>query len=268
MQAKLPALGVKNPFATLLRGILVAAIALAAASNAVAVPQTVSLVGDPWPPYVNGELGEYADSGIAVDIVNRVFAQIDGADARFPLIPWKRALREVEYGQSDGIAILLKTEERERYMEYSVPLVTGYQLVWSIAGETGAVFEWDSIEDLHGKRVGVIEGYSYGDDIDAAIAAGAITPVRAPSVEHQFAMLVAGRIDLVLENDAVGYELARKYTDIDIRPARRPTNAETFYLGLSKKSPAVSLLPQINVAIIKLRDTGVIERLVRGEPVD
>ncbi len=234
----------------------------------VSAQQTVLLVGDPWPPYVNGKLGGYADSGVAVEIVNRVFAQIDGAEARFPLIPWKRALHEVEHGHSDGIAILLKTAERERYMEYSVPLVTGYQLVWSVADESGAVFEWDSIEDLHGKRVGIVEGYSYGAEIDAAFASGAIMPVLGPSVEHLFAMLVAGRIDLVLENDAVGYELVRKYVGIDIRPARRPTNAETFYLGLSKKSPAVRLMPQINLAITKLQDSGVIERLVRGEPLD
>ncbi len=250
------------------RRVAVALALLAAGIVPAAAQQTVSLVGDPWPPYVNGKLGEYAESGVAVEIVNRVFAQIDGAEARFPLIPWKRALHEVEHGHSDGIAILLKTEERERYLEYSVPLVTGYQLVWSVADDNGEIFEWNSIADLHGKRVGAVEGYSYGADIDAAFASGVITPVRGPSVENLFAMLVAGRVDLVLENDAVGYELARNYPGIDIRPARRPTNAETFYLGLSKKSPAVRLLPQINRAITRLQDTGVIDRLVRGESAD
>ncbi len=250
------------------RGLAAALALLVAGILPAAAQQTVSLVGDPWPPYVNGKLGEFAESGVAVEIVNRVFAQIDGAEARFPLIPWKRALHEVEHGHSDGIAILLKTAERERYMEYSLPLVTGHQLVWSVADASGAAFEWNSIEDLHGKRVGTIEGYSYGADIDAAFASGAITPVRAPSVEHMFAMLVAGRIDLVLENDAVGYELARKYARVDIRPARRPTNSEIFYMGFSKKSPAVRLLPQINLAIARLHDAGVIERIVRGEPVD
>ena len=230
--------------------------------------QTVSLVGDPWPPYVNGELGDYAESGIAVDIVNRVFAQIEEAEARFPLIPWKRALLEVEHGQSDGIAILLKTSERERYMAYSVPLVTGYQLVWSIADDGGQPFEWAQISDLHGKRLGVVEGYSYGEAMDAAFASGAITAVRGPTQEHLFTMLAAGRVDLVMANDAVGYALVRKLDDSRIKPAKKPTNAEVFHLGLSKKSPAVELLPKINAAITRLHDEGVIERLVRGEPVD
>ncbi len=231
-------------------------------------PQTVSLVGDPWPPYVNGELGDFAESGIAVDIVNRVFAQIDEAEARFPLIPWKRALLEVEHGQSDGIAILLKTDERERYMAYSIPLVTGYQLIWSIADKNGQAFEWERVADLHGKRVGVVEGYSYGEEMDGALTSGAIIAVRGPTQEHLFTMLGAGRVDLVMANDAVGYALARKLGDPRIKPAQKPTNAEVFHLGLSRKSPAVRLLPQINAAITRLHDDGVIDRLVRGEPVD
>ena len=249
------------------RGLLALLLCLAGSLHA-GTPQTVSLVGDPWPPYVNGELGGFAESGIAVEIVNRVFAQIDEAEARFPLIPWKRALLEVEHGQSDGIAILLKTSERERYMAYSVPLVTGYQLVWSIADDGGQPFEWAQISDLHGKRLGVVEGYSYGEAMDAAFASGAITAVRGPTQEHLFTMLAAGRVDLVMANDAVGYALVRKLGDARIKPARKPTNAEVFHLGLSKKSPAVRLLPRIDAAITRLHAQGVIERIVRGEPVD
>lgn len=241
---------------------------LVAWCNPAVAQRTVSLVGDPWPPYVNGNLGEYAETGIAVEIINRVFAQIEGVQASFPLIPWKRALLEVERGQSDGIAMLLKTAERERYMRYSAPLITGYNLLWYLEKAPGEAFVWNRIEDLHGLRIGAVEGYSYGDEIDAAIAAGEIVAVLGPTVEHLFAMLVAGRVDLVMANDAVGYELARQSRDIKIRPAERPTNAETFYMGISKLSPAVDLLPQIDLAITRLQRDGVIERIVRGEPAD
>ena len=227
--------------------------------------QTVLLVGDPWPPYVIGEMGEDATSGVAVEIAKKIFSQIDGAMVRFPLIPWKRALREVEEGQSDGIGMLLKTPEREVYMLYTVALVTGENLIWSATGETAARFEWASIEDLHGLRIGVTQGYSYGEELDRSFKKGDVIPVLAPTVEHLFEMLANGRINLALANDAVGYSLARKHPEAAILPSIRAVNSETFYIGISRKSPAVKLVPAINRAIEALRAEGTIDRIVRGE---
>ena len=234
-------------------------------ANLALAEQAVLLVGDPWPPYVIGELGEDATSGIAVEIVKTIFAQIDGVTVRFPLVPWKRALREVEEGRSDGIGMLLKTPEREAYMLYTVALVTGENLIWSATGETADRFEWTSIEDLRGLRIGITQGYSYGESLDRSFENGDVVAVSAPTVEHLFELLANGRVDLALANDAVGYSLARKYPQAVIQPSIRATNSETFYIGISRKSPAVKLVPMINREIDKLRADGSIARIVRGE---
>jgi polar amino acid transport system substrate-binding protein len=240
------------------------AITLLGCSQAIA-EQTVRLVGDPWPPYVIGELGEDATSGVAVEIVDEIFALIDDASARFPLIPWKRALREVEEGQSDGIGLLLKTAERERYMLYTVPLVTGEGLIWSATAGTANAFEWTSIQDLQGLKIGITQGYSYGEEFDRMFEKGELITVSAPSVELLFSMLANGRVELALANDAVGYSLARKYPEAGIVPAKRSTLSETFYMGISRKSSAVKLVPEINHAIELLRTNGTIARIVRRE---
>lgn len=269
MSAMKPAASANSVPAVSLARLLVIAAALFAApfGQAGTARLTVDLVGDPWPPYVEGEPGEYATGGVAVEIIRRVFDEIGDAEVRFPLIPWKRALLEVERGSTDGIPMLLKTPEREAYMQFSAPLVTGYNLVWSVVRD-GAVYEWSRIEDLHGKTLGVVKGYSYGADIDGAIAAGRIAALEAPNVEQLFAMLEAGRIELVLANDAVGYALTRQQRAVEIKPSQRPANAETFHIGLSKKSPAVGLLPQIDRAIDRLRRQGVIERIVQRGSAD
>jgi polar amino acid transport system substrate-binding protein len=234
-------------------------------ANLALAEQTVLLVGDPWPPYVIGELGEDATSGVAVEIVKKIFSQIDGTMVRFPLIPWKRALREVEEGQSDGIGMLLKTPERELYMLYTDALVTGENFIWSAGGETAARFEWASVEDLRGLRIGITQGYSYGEALDRSFENGEVVAVSAPNVERLFELLANGRVDLALANDAVGYSLARKYPKSGILPSIRATNSETFYIGISRKSPAVKLVPMINQAIERLRADGSIGRIVRGE---
>ncbi len=227
--------------------------------------QTVRLVGDPWPPYVDGKLGEDASSGVVVEILARVFERIETVDVRFPLIPWKRALREVEDGYSDGIPVLLKTAEREAYMLFSEPLMTGENLIWYSHASKRRGFDWNHIEDLKPYRVGVTQGYSNGDLIDRGIETGELNVLTAPSVQQLFAMLANDRIDLALANDVVGYSFARRYPEAQIRPARKAVLSEVFYIGLSKKSAASQLIPQINAAIKALRDEGVIDRILRGE---
>lgn len=233
--------------------------------NQAIAEQTIKLVGDPWPPYVNGELGKDATSGVAVEIAKKIFSQIDGVEVRFPLIPWKRALREVEEGQSDGIGLLLKTAERERYMIYTVPLVIGEGLIWSATGGISNPFEWTSIKDLYGRSIGIIQAYSYGDELDHGIETGDLTVITAPTVGHLFAMLANGRIELALANDAVGYSQVHKFPNAGIMPAKLPIVSETFYMGISRKSPAVELVPAINRAIESLRAAGTIDLIVRGE---
>lgn len=234
-------------------------------SAALQAEQTVRLVGDPWPPYVVGNLGEDAGSGIAVEIANRIFATIADAEVRFPLIPWNRALREVEAGSSDGIGALLKTDDREKYMEYTLPLLQGKSLVWAVTGDDGRPFEWLHVSDLKGYRLGVTQGYSYGEEIDQNIELGELDVVLAPSVEQLFAMLANDRIDIALANDAVGYSLAKLYPRVQIHAAEKIISTETFYMGISRKSPAIALIPRINQAILSMQENGQIDRIIRGE---
>ena len=227
--------------------------------------QVVTLVGDPWPPYVDGKLGEDATTGVAVQIVRKIFSLIEGAEVRFPLIPWNRALREVEAGKSDGIVILLKNAERERYMVFSEPLLVGENLVWSVTGNTSPAFEWRDLDDLKGLKLGVTQGYSNGEQLDRSIKNGEVTAMSAPTVEQLFAMLVYGRVDVALANNAVGYSFARKYPVAGIKPAALPISTEVFYIGISKKSAAAKLIPEINHAIRSLHADGYIEKIIRGE---
>lgn len=235
------------------------------ANPASADERVVTFVGDSWPPYVEGELGKDAVSGSAVKIVHEIFSRIDNARAQFPLIPWQRALQEVENGYHDGIAMLLKTPEREIYMTYSVPFIVGANLIWSARSADGKVFEWDQIEVFYGRRVGIIQGYSYGDTIDKVLKSKKIHTVAVPTVERMFAMLANGRIDLAIANDAVGAAMARKIPDAGIAPASKPIDSEIFYLALSKKSPAVGLIPKINQIIMALQSEGFIDRIIRGD---
>jgi uncharacterized protein (TIGR02285 family) len=226
----------------------------------------VTLTGDSWPPYLVGELGEEAHSGIAVELVREIFARLPEADVSFPMIPWNRALREVETGTKDGFVMLLKTPERERYMEYTDPLFTAYNLVWYTTDSFPSGFGWEELPDLSTHTIGVTRGYSYGDEIDLAVVSGALSITPVPTVGHLFAMLARGRIDLALANDAVGYALALRYEQkAEIVPAKQATGTHVYHLAFSRKSNTRLLIPRINSIISELRDEGYIDGLMTDQ---
>ncbi len=226
--------------------------------------QIVTMTGDPWPPYVIGEAGKEASKGTGVELIQTIFTHIDNADVRFPLLPWKRALNEVREGRMDGIAILLKTPEREKYMAYTDALYSSYELAWYSSQRFTNGFDWQSINDFKPHIIGIVNGYSYPEVIRESINQKQLTIVQATSTEQLFAMLAGGRIDIALANSEVGYSLAEKYSKHHrVLHANKPTSENLYYIGLSKKASAINLIPQINNAIQKLKDEGEIKRIMQ-----
>ncbi len=233
--------------------------------NSAMAERTVTMASDPWPPFVNGELGESAHSGIATTIHREIFSRIDDVEVDIPLIPWKRALREVEQGSYDGIPMLLKTPEREAYLAYSDPFMVGRNLLWSVADAQGQAFQWTSIDDLRGKRIGIVMDYSYGEQFDSLFRQGTLDSVQARNADNLFKLLANGRVDLAMASEAVGFLYAGQIKDARILPAAKPTDTDIYHIGISRKSWAVELLPEINRVIAELSAEGFIDRVVRGE---
>ena len=225
--------------------------------------QVVKLTSDPWPPYILGELGSEANGGSGVELLKAIFARVDGVDVSLPLVPWKRALKEVKDGTMDGIQLLRKTSEREQFMDYSSGLFVSRELVWYSGKRFPNNFSWASLTDLNKYTIGVVNGYSYSTELDKAVANKELTVVKANSNEQIFTMLVAGRIDLAIANESVGYALVKQYADISkILPAEKAIAAEMHYLTLSKKSPVRHVMPKINQAIEALKKEGVIDQIM------
>ena len=226
--------------------------------------QHVTLSGDPWPPYIVGELGEEATTGVGVRLMHAIFDRLDGVELSIPMIPWKRALREVRRGTKDGIAILLKTPKREQYMVYSDELFRSFNTVWYSTANFPNGFFWQQYDDFKPYTIGVVQGHSYGDELDQMIDAGTLAAIKVSSVRQLFAMLRKGRIQLAIADRLVGDAFARQYTGSSrrLRAAKKPAAGEVYYIAFSKKSKARHLIPAINRVVAEMKKEGVIEKLV------
>ena len=80
----------------------------------------ITLVEDPWPPFINvDKTTQKITGGIAIQVIQKIFKRIKDVEVNFIIRPWKRALLEVKEGKFDGIPALQKTPEREKFLEYS-----------------------------------------------------------------------------------------------------------------------------------------------------
>ncbi|WP_320176034.1 transporter substrate-binding domain-containing protein [Maridesulfovibrio sp.] len=182
---------------------------------------------DPFPPYYYEEDG--IPRGLQYELAKIVF---DKMHLSFKLIfvPWKRALLMAESGKVDGIFGLRKTEERQRWLIYpEEPLMNVVTVIFKRADDP---FEYNGIQSLKGKKVGITKGYTYGSNFDNSTL---FEKEQVSSIRHNFLKLLAGRIDLVAGYRAVGVNTMANM-NLQERIAICPNNVYTtaLYIGFTK----------------------------------
>lgn len=227
---------------------------------AINAQQVVTLTGDPWPPYLIGEVGEDATKGAGVELAKLVFSYIDGVDVRLPLQPWRRALLEVQQGTKDGIFMLLKTPEREQFMVYTDEIYRSSELIWYSKERFPQGLHWINLHDLATYSIGIVRGNSYGNHVDQAIETGSLSVTEVVSDEVLFRMLATDRIDLAFSTEHVGDAITVKYDQIT--SSAKPLSENIYYIAFGKKSPARELIGTINHIIANLKAEGTIEKLI------
>lgn len=174
------------------------AILLAAAGFAHAAERvTVSLATGEWPPYLSESLKH---RGFAARIVSEAFA-VEGVQAQIRFYPWPRATRLAQYADVDGAFVYSRTPERERLFLYSAPVVSGDNVFFHLKSRK---FDWRTLNDLKGLRIGGNAGYNYGTAFEQAERGQQLNVERSIAEINNFNKLLAGRLDVVLTSKDVG----------------------------------------------------------------
>lgn len=226
----------------------------------------VTLAEDSWPPYIRGkEDGSNASGGVAVNIIQDIFKQIDGVDVEFKLFPWMRVLKSVKEGQLDGCILLKKTPERLEYMEFTAPLLDDQLLLWYKPSHFPDGFSWEKYTDLSDYKIAGQLGYSYGNDWDRAVENKVISVYEVDSGLQLMAMLMSDRVDLIVMNKMVGYAYMKEEGFKNkFLAAEKPIESNTLYISFSKKSWAKKLIPEINRIISKMKQDGTIDYYLKN----
>jgi polar amino acid transport system substrate-binding protein len=199
------------------------------------------LVSTAWPPFTN----EAGQPRFALDLVETALGRI-GITSQTTIVDAAQFTALLVEGPYDGSAAAWKDPDRERDLLFSQPYLENRLI---LVGRTGADVSATALADLKGKRVAIVEGYSYGEAIDNAGPAF----VLSRSEEDSLRQLLSGAVDYTLMDEIVvqyivDYHSDQARTKLQFGPA--PLLTRPLYLAVRRTHPdAQSIVDRFNAQL-------------------
>jgi polar amino acid transport system substrate-binding protein len=201
-------------------------------------PAPLRLISTAWPPFTNPQ----GQPRFALDLVEAALGRIQ-LTARTTFVSAPQFTSTLVSGLFDGSAAAWKDPERERALVFSQPYLEN-RLV--LVGRRGVDVSATSLPDLAGKRVAIVEGYSYGD---AAHLAGPAF-VLSHSEEDSLTRLLSGEVDYTLMDDLVVQYLLGNYpkeSEATLQIGSAPLLTRELHLAIRRtRSDAESIITRFN----------------------
>jgi polar amino acid transport system substrate-binding protein len=209
-----------------------------------------------WPPVMFARDGQIDGVGPALE--KKIFADL-GFRAEFPYVgPWDVVQAKAKSGEVDVLVAAYKTAAREEYLAYSVPYINDPLVLFV---KKGHEFPFAQDADLIGKTgVGTV-GDSYGQEFDHYIQAN-LKFLWASTTQEALDWVKSGKADYYIYSLYSGHEeLKSENSDAQFAVLPHRVAEEPFYLAISKKSPFLKYLPEINRLIQKYQADGTVDQL-------
>jgi len=208
------------------------------------------------PPFMYAKDSQPA--GLYPAIFKAAFVRM-GVAANQQSLPWKRALAGIDTG-SIGVGGIYQNTDRLAKYDFSQAYFEERLAIFCFKGKEIA---FTKLDDLYGKMVGVISGWSYGDDFDAAVKAGKIKVDPTDGDESNITKLVHGRLDAVLAIVESG-DAAIKAQGVSDKVVRLPNlmTVNKVYLAFNKSADEKALLSDFDKAIAAMKSDGSFDKIV------
>jgi polar amino acid transport system substrate-binding protein len=235
--------------------VLLAGLALVVTLSARAESVTIAACEN-YAPYSDAAL---PGNGFANDLTARIMKQA-GYEVSVSVLPWVRALEGTESGAFDILPSAWYTEERGQALLFSMPIAMS-RLVF--VKPVDSKFEFRTLKDLTGLRVGIVSGYTYAPDFQASplfqrqAVADVLVNLRRVATRH---------LDLTLDD-----ELTLRFIVHSRAPELAPLLATTqgvlseqgLFVAFSQKRPdAAKLLAEFNAGLARMRADGSYRKLL------
>jgi polar amino acid transport system substrate-binding protein len=221
--------------------------------SARAEPAVIVLAADPWCPHTCE--ADAPRPGYMIEIARRAFA-LSGLTVEYRITAWARAISDTREGRIDGVVGALASEvadldlPQEALGHQSNLLVVRADDRWTLAG----------LDSLNGRTIGTVQNYGYSPQLDVWLA-GHPDRVRAlggeNALERNLRKLVSGRIDTVVEDEAVLALRLRNWAEAArVRVAGRVDGGDLYIAFSRRQGRGIDLARMLDQGVRTLRASG------------
>lgn len=245
-----------------LRAMVWAAAMVAGSVYAQSAPKLIRLATLEWPPYTGTLLPQ---DGLSTRVAT-VVAKAAGFRLVTASFEWASTVEKGEKDPNfDGYFPEYYTKEREQNCHLSQAMGTS---VLGLATLKSAPITWTALSDLSNARLGVVDGYSNGEEFDFLVKEKRQPVEVAPSDAVNINKLKAGKIKgIVIDKNVLDYTLTHVGGADRIAFSNRPI-AELSLHVCFKRTPAGLALRNAFDAALKSTDRSKVEadyaKLIRG----
>jgi len=219
------------------------------ASNVWSQNDTLNLSSDVWPPFTNIE----NEKAIALDIVKEGLKR-GNVIANYKILDFELVMDGIKSGNFDGSAALWRNETREKELLFSKAYLQN-QLI--LVSNKGSNVDIKAISELEDKKIGVVEGYAYGNELKGGINNEII---YGESDQQNLERLISKEIDYFLV-DALLIQYLLKYQLNDVSElleiSEQPLIVKSLHLAIRKNiTNAEQIITDFNSAISTMMTDG------------
>ncbi|KIA79880.1 hypothetical protein QR66_13750 [Chromobacterium piscinae] len=244
-----------------LTALLLFVLSASALAAAQAKPQALVFAYNAFAPWKTFD-SQGQPAGPYTDIV-RELARRMHLSLRFLPCPLSRCLAAMQNGKADLMIGVQNTPQRARYLDFlDPPFANDNRLAfYQRSGDSRDISHY---ADLLPLTVGVVEGVQYQPQFDAD---GRIRRDAGPTVESSFRKLVAGRVDVLIDNEQQSALLAssEEFAGRVQRARLTLDNPHPNRLALARHSPLQPEKAEFEHALRAMLADGTISRLLAFE---
>jgi polar amino acid transport system substrate-binding protein len=243
---------------TTLIALVIAMLCFAESGTAMADPgKAIVFTSPPWKPYIYQD-GNGMAQGVYIDILKAIFEEGLQLPVSYADYPWKRAQTAVKDGLADLI-ITIATPDRLQYaVKSELPVLEMFLHVYTYKdhprlADIRTIRSGGDILAMRLKPVTNLGNVWHKNNIDHL----GVETHYVPSEENAFLFLAAKRADITIEPLIAGNYLIKQLNLADrVIPTKARFGPLRFYVLLSKKSPLLKRMKEINQVIEALHQSG------------
>ncbi len=230
-------------------------IALLSLNPLVYAQSIINITNGEWEPYHSQFSYQY---GFDSHVVSESF-KLEGIAVNWGFFPWKRAFHLAKNGKEwQASAAWWPSDKTKADFLISDPISNTSFVFFHLKSR---VFDWSSVSDLNGLRVGGTLEYNYGREFMDAMHQDNIDVQLVASDELNYKKLLNDRIDIFPNDLTVGYsQIRNSVTPQDVgKFTHHPLEFEktTLHLIISKQAKnAHWFIKKFNAGLKKLKATG------------